>query len=125
MHIREHGKSIQLLRTVYDPSKKRGVQKVVGRLPQDIDKIPDNIMAALTGEEQQHLTDYLVTMKAVKARQYAVQNLVNIHLTIDSAISALDTADSTKAAEIWAALDRFGTALKKAGHPKPKPAKKS
>lgn len=132
MHIRAQGKSLQLLRATYDPTIKRGVQKLIARLPNNIISIPDDVKKLLTVEELAHLEDYLKMMDVVKTQQRQSENLNNIVETLLDATTALSTTntikettiDSERAVEIYAALDAFSAALRKAGYTKPAKQKK-
>ena len=128
MHIREHGKCIQMLRSTYDQVTKRGVQKLVASLPSDAAVIPDKVKSLLSPEELQHLKDYLELMKAVKTQNRQRQNLDTIATSLTDSIAALSfdglSLESSQVSEIWTAIDAFSLALKKAGYAKPpKPRK--
>ncbi|WP_045221784.1 hypothetical protein [Desulfonatronum thioautotrophicum] len=51
MHFRERQNVIQIIRTVYDPGKKRGRQKLVGSIPKKDLKVPEDVLKNCSEEE--------------------------------------------------------------------------
>jgi hypothetical protein len=62
MMIRERGKRVQLIRTVYSPSKKRGLQETVGTFDRHCPRVKDIdsiLLDKLTAEELDQLADWI------------------------------------------------------------------
>lgn len=126
MHFREQGRSLQLIRTTYDPSKRRGVQAVVAKLPLYCYTIPADVRPLLTEEETQQLTDYLAAVEAGRKQQNQAYQLQKLADDIAAATEALKSGKAPSNAEaLWSAMAELGKALRKAGHPKPVKARAS
>lgn len=69
MQIRIRKNSISLIRTVYDPSIKRGRSVLLGTLPRDATAMPDAFMAVLTKEERDRLDGWLYANKTRLGRE--------------------------------------------------------
>lgn len=124
MHFREQGRSLQLIRTSYDASKGRGIQTVIGKLPQFSYVIPAEIEKLLTAEEMRQLADYLAALEAGRKDQGLSFKLRGVAEDIAAAAAAVLAGHAPKDADaIWAAMAEMGKALKKAGHPRPVKAK--
>lgn len=123
MYIREQGKAVQLVRTVYDPVVKRGAQTVFAKFP-DATTAPDDVRALCTPAELAQLDDYLASkLAAVTAARY--QNSLSIgDRLIDGITEAAPSLATEKEAEamaskLWIASLKLQKALKAAGFPKP------
>lgn len=128
MHYREQGRTLQFIRTVYDPEKRRGVQQVVGKIPQYTYVIPDEVLPLLTPEEVLQTNDYLAVLKAAREERHHAYTLSQAVESIGKVTSALKTGhapkDQAQADAIWEAMAELGRALKKAGHKRPVAEKK-
>lgn len=126
MHFREQGKSLQLIRTTYDAERGRGVQTVVGRIPQYTYEIPHEIAPLLTPEETSQLNDYLSAVKAARYKLELANSLNYIAASqMKKATEALvDGIPPKSADELWSAMEDLAKALRKAGHPRPAKAPK-
>lgn len=125
MHFREQGKSLQLIRTVYNPEKGRGEQSVVAKLPQYRYTIPENVRQLLTADEVAQLTDYLAALEAGRRQQSNAFHLRQLAADMAKASEALkDGSMPANADALWSAMADLGKALKKAGYPKPVKARK-
>jgi hypothetical protein len=59
MHIRERGNVVQVIRTKYDSTSKRGKNEIVGRLAKTNPQISDDLKATLTSEERKELSAWI------------------------------------------------------------------
>lgn len=120
MHFREQGRSLQLIRTTYDPEKRRGVQTVVAKLPQYTYSVPGEVRALLTDDEAQQLNDYLAAVQAGRNQQSQAYHLRQLAEDIGKATEALKAGGTPPDPDaLWASMAELGKALRKAGHPKP------
>ena len=130
MQIREQGRQVQLIRSPYDPTKKRCVQKVVHTFQQRYSYAPDNLniylsdeqLADLSDDEKKTLSDW---MKKKADKRKTDDRLYSIRLADSNIIKSADAisavgVDAEKASTIWAAIEKLSKVLKKAGHPKGK-----
>ena len=77
MHFRERGQIVQVIRTTYDPSSKKGKNEIVGRLVKANPQISDALEAALSSEERKELGVWIkghATVEQLK-RELAVRTL--------------------------------------------------
>lgn len=126
MHFREQGRVLQLIRTTYDPVKRRGVQTVVGNMPQYSYVIPGSLDELLTLEERSQLADYLNALKIGREDQSHIYHLRDASTRIAAVTAALQAGVKTdQAVAIWSAITDLSKALKKAGYPKPVLPKKA
>ena len=128
MIIREQGQQLQLIRSPYDPAKKRCTQKVIAtfekRFTYDMDKILsddklNNIIYGdkhLSDDERKKLTEWLqarvdsaVKFSAETAVRYAKGRITEIAAALASDAVVLDQAG---AEAIYAAMDALTAALK-------------
>ena len=125
MQFREQGKKIQCIRSTYDPASKRSHQKVVAAFDRWADKLPSVEVADLTDTERQELAAWFETRQSVKAErmnQYRVMSAASTLVQLAESIKATGAAMTDKEAALtWSALAEVAKALRKAGHPKPKP----
>lgn len=130
MQIRTQGKQVQLIRSPYDPIKKRCTQKVIATFPvyenYDSLNLHDHLSAEhinlLSADEVVAVTTWLTT-RVAKADAFSRERSIreagaNICKTAD-AISS-DGIDFEGAQKIYLALDMLKKALKKAGHKREK-----
>ena len=130
MQIREQGRLVQLIRSPYDPARKRCVQKVVHTFPQHA-KIgsasPEGVLSAdqladLSADEIKTLSDWLRAQsdkRAADDRQFDIRYASFRLSRLADAIKA-DGVDDGQAAAIWAGLELVGKALKAGGHRRPR-----
>ena len=140
MIIREQGQQLQLIRSPYDPEKKRCTQKVIAtfekRYKYDIDKILsddklNNIIYGdknLSDDERKKLTEWLQS-RVDRADKFSAETSVRYaqeRITEIAAALANDAVllDQSGAAAIYAAMDALTAALKARKLKRPKaPAK--
>lgn len=122
MHVRQQGSVLVLIRTTYDPVRKRGVQTTVARIPAHTrpDGVPSEVLSQLNLDESAQLRDYL-TARADGERQERQKTYLNtLSFSIKEAVTALEAGLQPKdAGAVWEAIATLQKALKKAGHPKP------
>lgn len=128
MQIREQGQQVQLIRSPYDSTKKRCVQKVVHTFKRQYSYLSDdlnNYLSAdqvldLSDDEKKTLSDWLKARTDKKAADDRASSIryadIRNNLTAD-AISS-DGVSAEQAAAIWESIEKLSKALKKAGHPK-------
>lgn len=123
MQIREQGKQVQLIRSPYDPEKKRCVQKVIGHFPRYSDEKPSaDLLNILTDDERKQLDAWFAARsdKQAAGRRQSAVILASMHL--EGIAAAVDLMTPEQAAATWSAIGRLQVALKKAGHKRPKVA---
>jgi len=77
MHFRERDQIVQIIRTKYDASLKKGKNEIVGRLAKVNPKITDELAAVLTKEERKEVAGWIegyATVARLK-RELAVRTL--------------------------------------------------
>jgi len=77
MHFRDRGSVVQIIRTSYDKSSKRGKNEIVGKLAKANPQISDELKAALAPEERKELAAWIAghaSMARLK-RELAVRTL--------------------------------------------------
>lgn len=129
MQIRVQGKQVQLIRSPYDPAKKRCVQKVILTFPKrhngyEVDPakyLSADELAKLSDDEVKTLSDWLQKESdtkladdrklSIKTSKYSIGRLAD-------AISA-NGIDAEKASELWISIDLLTKSMRKAGYPKP------
>jgi hypothetical protein len=77
MHFRERGRVVQIIRTSYDSSSKKGKNQIVGRLAKDNPQISDALKSALTSEERKEVATWIASHATVERlkRDLAVRTL--------------------------------------------------
>lgn len=127
MQLREQGRKIQCIRTVYDKGIGRGRQVVVVTLPRWSTATPaDDVLALLTESEREQLTEFLAkrqTEAKESTDRYTVMSADSWMATLSKALNEGKTLRPEQADAIWQAMGEVAKALRKAGHPKPKPVK--
>lgn len=131
MQIREQGKKVQLIRSPYDPEKKRCVQKLAHSFPRsysyssaDLDKyLSAEQIADLSDEEKQELTTWLTERSdknLADSRKSSIELAAHFADQLTDNISSDVVALTEKqAVRIWDAMDKLAKAMKKAGYKKP------
>ncbi len=122
---------LEVVRTAYDPARKRGVSKRLGRFPasQPEPEKTTAYAALLDDKERDQFAKKwaahgaLIESKAAKAAEAARKAAADMALpTLRRAVDAvLDAAaaDTLDGAAAWAEIRRLTSGLKKSGHPKP------
>lgn len=125
MQFREQGKKIQCIRSTYDPSTKRSHQKVVATFDRWADNLPSVEIADLTDVERQELAAWFEARQSVKSERmhkYRVMGASSALVQLAESIKVTGAVmTDSEAALTWSALADVAKALRKAGHPKPKP----
>jgi hypothetical protein len=123
MQIREQGQQVQLIRSPYDKTKKRCVQKVVHHFPRQYSYLSADVnqylsaeqLADLSDDEKEYLSDWLKA-RADKAladgRRYKISGAdKNLSDLADAILS--DGVTPEQSAKIAEALAKVSKALKK------------
>lgn len=128
MQIREQGRKVQCIRSMYDPAVQRSHQKVVAAFPRFTTSMPATGLDELTDLERTELKNWL----AAKREQYQSANRAHIARSAEQWLGELTASIAAnepamtpeKAAAIWKGIGDVAKALRKAGHPKPKAVRK-
>lgn len=130
MRFRTKVNIIQCVRTIYDGDKGRGIEKVIGSLPQDSEFVPTELRELLTEDELKELSGVLFDRwleRSNTARKEAWEGLTaTLKLArevLKAPLSEPLSEDATTA--LWAELDELRRDLRAAGLPKPKPKPKA
>jgi hypothetical protein len=128
MQIREQGRQVQLIRSPYDSTKKRCVQKVVHTFKQQYRYLSDDItkylsadqVSDLSDDEKKTLSDWL---RAKSDKESADDRKTSINLAdwrISQSADAIssDGVSAEQATKIWEAIEKLSKALKRSGHPR-------
>jgi hypothetical protein len=128
MQIREQGRQVQLIRSPYDSTKKRCVQKVVHTFKRQYIYLSDDVTKYLSAEQVEDLSDdekktLSDWLKAKADKGSADDRRVSIAYADRQIVKAADAISSDgvsaeQAAKIWEAIEKLSKALKKAGHPR-------
>ncbi len=76
MHFRPRKNAIQLVRTTYDATTKRGRYATIGNVPKSSLALTDDVAAKLTPEEKQEFETFVTNYRnttALQAKVYAFQ----------------------------------------------------
>lgn len=122
MHVRQQGSVLVLIRTVYDPVRKRGVQSTLARIPAYTrpDTVPAEVRSQLTTEESSQLDDYLKARADGERLESQKRSLDAVAFFLAQAAGALESGmQPADPAAVWDALASFQKSLKRAGFPKP------
>jgi hypothetical protein len=128
MQIREQGKQVQLIRSPYDSTKKRCVQKVVHTFKQRYSYSSDDVnrylsaeqVADLSDDEKKTLSDWLkakTDKTTADDRKYSI-SYADSHISKAADAISSDGVSAEQAAKIWEAMTTLSKALKKSGHPR-------
>jgi hypothetical protein len=125
MYIRETDKAIQLIRTNYDPARKRGVQTVVAKLETYATTLSPETCTLLTLEEQAQVADWLKARASSKQSTETRQRLDYAHHSLAALVAAVpglaEHPDADQVAtRIWEGMAALQSALRKSGHRRPK-----
>lgn len=128
MQIREQGQQVQLIRSPYDSTKKRCVQKVIYTFEKQHSYSPASIGEYLSAEqisnlsdgEKKTLSDWLTAKADKKLADDRSISIITAEVNISRLADAIlsDKISVKKAMEIWEAIDKLSKALKKSGYSK-------
>ena len=116
MHFRERDNVVQIIRTKYDASKKRGKNEIVGRMARANPKITDELAAALTQDERKDVEAWIEGHAHVGTlkRELAVRTLQEQMTLAEEWFREHDGEDARKlAASLLPAWVRLRAVLKK------------
>lgn len=138
MQIRELKTVYQLIRTTYDETKKRGVEKMLGSFPRDALVMPEQVKSALNEKEFKQLEDWFQAREDKRKKEVEdmkwsrkLYQLRCAALVLSEFRDALKDQEVVKeftakhANELWAELDATRSDLRKAGYAKPKAESRS
>jgi hypothetical protein len=119
MHFRERGHVVQIIRTSYDPDKKKGKNEIVGRLVKANPQVSEALEAALSTEERKELASWIAghaTFEGLK-KQLAAHTLPE-QLALAEEWFADQKGDDARnlAATLLPAWSRLRRVLKRNGH---------
>jgi hypothetical protein len=119
MHFRERGHVVQIIRTSYDPSSKKGKNEIVGRLVKANPQVPEALEAVLSTEERKEVASWIAghaTVERLK-KQLAVHTLPE-QLSLAEEWFAGQRGDDARvlAAALIPAWARLRSVLKRNGH---------
>ena len=118
MHFRERNQIVQLIRTKYDATTKKGKNEIVGRLHKADPKVNEQLSAVLTPEEKKEVAAWIAGFDKVKKlkRELAVRTLQE-QLTLAEEWFTAQKGDEARllAASLVPAWVRLRATLKKAG----------
>ena len=119
MQFRERSQVIQLIRTVYDPTIKRGRAELVGRIDKQTARIDDALRALCTDDEIREIEAFLEARSALLShgatRESAARLASQMRLAESYFRSPSDDERAQLAAEIFTAWDDLKKAMQKAG----------
>ena len=116
MHFRERDQVVQIIRTKYDATKKKGMNEIVGRMTRANPKISDELAAALTEEERKDVAAWIESHAHVGTlkRELAVRTLQEQMTLAEGWFREHDDEDARKlAASLLPAWMRLRGVLKK------------
>lgn len=120
MQIRLQGKQAQLIRTLYDKEKGRGVSKVVGHLDRYADSEPSaELLALLTPGEIVQVDEWRAKRKADKEEADKKFTAQYADSTIDRIIAGVPLMTTEAALKVWDKISALQKTLKKHGHKRP------
>ena len=116
MHFRERDQVVQIIRTKYDASKKKGKNEIVGRMAKANPKITDELAAVLTEEERKDVAAWIASHAHVGnlKRELAVRTLQEQIILAEAWFREHDDEDARQvAASLVPAWVRLRAVLKK------------
>ncbi|WP_175978113.1 hypothetical protein [Burkholderia sp. BCC1047] len=130
MIIREQGRIIKVLRVEppkQPPTRGRRREHVLGTFCAD-EPVPTELFNALTRDERKALARWLAVYRESQARTQARPLRAGAPEQLESLVGALevaaDTLSSADADQLWAQLQAIARTLKRAGHPRPRAARR-
>ncbi|EEN1859683.1 hypothetical protein ACM76A_30105 [Pseudomonas aeruginosa] len=129
MQIREQGRKIQCIRTVYDKAIGRGRQVVVATLPRwSTSLMPsEDGLAKLTEAEREQLEAFLAQRRADAEEsnsRYTAMSASSWLATLAKSIKEGQQLRPEQAEAIWQGMGEVAKSLRKAGYAKPKATRK-
>lgn len=127
MQIREQGRKIQCIRTVYDKAIGRGRQTVIATLARYTTEMPTTGLDELTEAERETLAEWLAKRREASQKSqeaYTAMSADRWLVTLAKAIREGQELRPEQAAAIWQGMGEVGKALRKADHAKPKAVRK-
>lgn len=129
MQIREQGRKIQCIRTVYDKAIGRGRQVVVATLPRwSTSLMPsEDGLAKLTEAEREQLEAFLAQRRADAEEsnsRYTAMSASSWLATLAKSIKEGQQLRPEQAEAIWQGMAEVAKSLRKAGYAKPKATRK-
>ncbi|MBB3811584.1 hypothetical protein [Pseudochelatococcus contaminans] len=130
MQIREQGRKIQCIRTVYDKAIGRGRQVVVATLPRwSTSLMPsEDGLAQLTDAEREQLEAFLAQRRADAEEsnsRYTAMSAASWLATLAKSIKEGQQLRPEQADAIWQGMTEVAKSLRKAGYAKPKISRKA
>lgn len=130
MLIREQGRLIKVLRvapSTQPPTRGRRREHVLGTFRAD-EPIPAELLDILSSDERKALGRWLEVYQESQRRTEARTALAAAPANLESLVSALEAAADTLSAadadRMWAQLQAIARTLKRAGHPRPRAARR-
>ncbi|CAM2163508.1 conserved hypothetical protein [Burkholderia cepacia] len=130
MRIREQGSVIKVLRVepaTPPPGRGRRREHVLGTFRAD-EPIPSALLDILSRDERKALARWMTAYRESRARSDARTTLSAAPAQLESLVSALETAADTLSAadadQMWAQLQAVARTLRRAGHPRPRAARR-
>lgn len=130
MRIREQGSVIKVLRVeppTQQPGRGRRRELLLGAFRDD-EPIPPALLDTLTRDERKALARWVTAYRESRARSDARTTLSTAPAQLESLVSALETAADTLSAadadQMWAQLQAIARTLRRAGHPRPRTARR-
>jgi len=116
MHFRERDQVVQIIRTKYDATKKKGKNEIVGRMPKANPKITEELAKALTEDERKAVEAWIEGYAHVGTlkRELAVRTLQEQMTLAEAWFREHDGEEARKlAASLLPAWVRLRSVLKK------------
>ncbi|RXV64196.1 hypothetical protein D1006_41130 [Burkholderia stabilis] len=130
MLIREQGRLIKVLRVeppTQPPTRGRRREHVLGTFRAD-GPIPAALLDGLSRDERKALAGWLAVYRESQRRTDARTTLATAPTHLESLVSALevaaDTLSAAEADQMWVQLQAIARTLKRAGHPRPRAARR-
>ncbi len=129
MQIREQGRKIQCIRTIYEMAKGRGRQVVVASIPRWSGSSPsEDDLAKLTEVEREQLAVFLDKRRAeldASNSRYTAMSAASWLPTLAKSIGEGHQLTPEQAGAIWQGMAEVAKSLRKAGYAKPKATRKA
>lgn len=130
MRIREQGSVIKVLRAeppTQPPGRGRRREHVLGTFRAD-EPIPSALLETLTRDERKALARWVAVYRESQVRTRARSVLATAPEALESLVGALEVAADTLSAadadQMWAQLQAIARTLRRAGHPRPRAARR-
>jgi len=115
IHIQTRGDRVELVRTTYDTTKKRGVGKIIGSFKNWERSVPSDLFEKLDQEEQNKINDWL-DKKNEESRVFRLKMSLEAQ-SLNSLSQAVEENEisTEKAKELFLLMDSLKKSLRKAG----------